>query len=212
MLGPKLCIPINLLCLSEVPGLFFPDTQMDIRFNLENILSALAKDQESSLEELYTYFYPRLYEFSRSFLKQEQDIDDILQEVFIRIWLNRKKINDPATFNSYIFTITRNLLLNKLRSRLNNQKLKEEIRKLSIAKEFENLDLVQYQELKKSVEELIDELPGRQQEIFVLSRTEGMSHKEIATKLDITTKTVEYHISMAIKYLREKLNVRGMIS
>jgi RNA polymerase sigma-70 factor (ECF subfamily) len=179
---------------------------MNIRFNLDHILSALAKDQESSLEELYRYFYPRLYEFSRSFLKQEQDIDDIIQEVFIQIWLNRKKIKDPTTFDSYIFTITRNLLLNKLRSRLNNQKLKEEIRKLSIAKEFENLDLVQYQELKNRVVELIHQLPERQQEIFVLSRTEGMSHKEIASKLEITTKTVEYHISLAIRFLRERLN------
>ena len=179
---------------------------MDVRLNLDNILSALAKDQESSLEQLYDFFYPRLYEFSKSFLKQEQDIDDILQEVFIRIWLNRKKIKDPATFDSYIFTITRNLLLNKLRSRLNNQKLKEEIRKLSIAKEFENLDLVQYQELKSRVEELINQLPERQKEVFVLSRTEGMSHKEIAAKMEITTKTVEYHISLAIKFLKEKLN------
>jgi RNA polymerase sigma-70 factor (ECF subfamily) len=185
---------------------------MNIRFDLENILSALAKGQESSLEELYRYFYPRLYEFSRSFLKQEQDIDDILQEVFIRIWLNRKKIKDPATFDSYIFTITRNLILNRLRSRLTNQKLKEEIRKLSIAQEFENLDLVQFQELKNSVEECIHQLPERQKEIFVLSRSEGMSHKEIATRLDITTKTVEYHISLAIKFLRKKLNGQGMMN
>ena len=172
-----------------------------------NILIELSKDQESSLEELYNYYYPRLYEFSRSFLKQEQDIDDILQEVFIRIWQNRRKIKDPATFNSYIFTITRNLLLNKLRSRLNNDKLKDEIRKLSIAREFENLDPVQYQDLKNRVEEIIKELPERQKEIFVLSRTEGLSHKEIAIKLQITTKTVEYHISLAIKTLKVKLEL-----
>ena len=184
---------------------------MNVRFNLDNIIIELSKDQESSLEELYNYYYPRLYEFSRSFLKQEQDIDDILQEVFIRIWLNRKKIKDPATFNSYIFTITRNLLLNKLRSRLNSDKLKDEIRRLSIAKEFENLDLVQYQDLKNKVEEIIKQLPERQKEIFVLSRTEGLSHKEIASKLQITTKTVEYHISLAIKSLKMKLNGHGMI-
>jgi len=184
---------------------------MNVKFKLDKILIELSKGQESPLEELYNYYYPRLYEFSRSFLKQEQDIDDIVQEVFIRIWQNRKKIKDPATFNSYIFTITRNLLLNKLRSRLNNDKLKDEIRKLSIAKEFDNLDLVQYQDLKNRVEEIIKELPERQKEIFVLSRTEGLSHKEIASKLQITTKTVEYHISLAIKSLKMKLNSQGMI-
>ena len=144
---------------------------MNEKFKLDIVLKELSEEQESSLEELFNYYYPRLYEFSRSFLKQEEDIDDILQEVFIRIWRNRKKNKDPATFNSYIFTITRNLLLNKLRSRLHNDKLKDEIRKLSIAREFENLDPVQYQDLNNRVEEIIKQLPEHQKELFILSRT-----------------------------------------
>jgi RNA polymerase sigma-70 factor (ECF subfamily) len=179
---------------------------MNIRFNLDKTLTELSKDQESSLEYLYEYYYPRLYEFSRTFLKVEQGIDDILQEVFIRIWQNRRKIKDPASFNSYIFTITRNLLLNELRRRLNHGSLKEEIRKLSTAKEYENFDQAQYSDLKTRVDELIAALPERQKEIFVLSRKEGLSHKEIAGKLQITTKTVEYHISLALKFLKSRLS------
>ena len=179
---------------------------MDESFNLDKTLKELSKDQESSLEELYNYYYPRLYDFSRSFLKLEQGIDDILQEVFIRIWQNRKRIKDTASFNSFIFTITRNLLLNELRSRLNQSNLKEDIRKLSTANEYAGFDLVQYKDLKNRVIELIDELPERQKEIFVLSRSEGLSHKEIASKLQITPKTVEYHISLAIKSLKLKLS------
>jgi len=173
--------------------------------NLEKILKELSKDHESSLEELFNHYYPRLYDFSKSFLKLEQGIDDIIQEVFIRIWQNRKNIKDPTTFHSYIFTITRNLLLNELRSRLNHKNLKVEVRKLSIAQEYAGFDHVQYKDLKNRVYELIGELPERQKEIFVLSRTEGLSHKEIASKLQITTKTVEYHISLAIKYLKQKI-------
>ena len=179
---------------------------MDQRFNLDKTLKELSKDQESSLEELYKYYYPRLYDFSRSFLKLEQGIDDILQEVFIRIWQNRKRIKDPASFNSFIFTITRNLLLNELRSRLNHNNLKEDIRKLSTAEEYAGVDLVQYKDLKNRVDKLIEELPERQKEIFILSRSEGLSHKEIASRLQITPKTVEYHISLAIKSLKLKLS------
>ena len=181
--------------------------QMNVSFKLDKTLKELSKDQESSLEEIYNYYYPRLYDFSRSFLKLEQGIDDILQEVFIRIWQNRRKIKDPESFNSYIFIITRNLLLNELRSRLNHKSLKEEIRRLSIAKEYEGYEQAQYRDLKNRVEELIEELPQRQKEIFVLSRNEGLSHKEIAGRLQITTKTVEYHISLSIKFLKSRLSV-----
>ena len=95
--------------------------------------------------------------------------------------------------------------MNELRSRLNHKNLKDEVRKLSIAQEYAGFDHVQYKDLKNRVSELIEELPERQKEIFVLSRTEGFSHKEIASKLQITTKTVEYHISLAIKYIKPKI-------
>lgn len=185
---------------------------MSEALNLDSILKDLAKDRESPLEELFHYYYPRLYDFSRSFLKLEQGIDDILQEVFIRIWQNRKKIKDPARFNAYIFTITRNLLLNELRSRLNHNSMKEEIRKLSTAQEYTHVDLTQFNDLKNRVDEIIGKLPERQKEIFVLSRSEGLSHKEIAQKLEITTKTVEYHISLAIKSLKTNLGGQGSLA
>ena len=179
---------------------------MNEQFKLEKTLKELSKDSELSLEELFRYYYPRLYDFSKSFLKLEQGIDDILQEVFIRIWQNRKNIKDPNTFNAYIFTITRNLLLNELRSRLNHKYLKDEIQKLSTAQEYLSIEQHDYNELENIVDKVIGEMPKRQKEIFILSRSEGLSHKEIANKLQITTKTVEYHISLAIKFIKTKLH------
>lgn len=182
---------------------------MNPNFNLDKTLKELSKDHETPLAELYDYYYPRLYEFSRSFLKLEEGIDDILQEVFIRIWQHRKKIKDTASFNAFIFTITRNLLLNELRSRLKQENLKGEIQRLSIAREYEDMDQTEFRDLKSRVDAIVGELPERQKEIFTLSRTVGLSHKEIAAKLEITTKTVEYHLSLAIKSLKTRLNGQG---
>jgi RNA polymerase sigma-70 factor (ECF subfamily) len=181
-------------------------------FNLEKVLNELSKDNDSSLEELFNYYYPRLFNFSKSFLKIEDGIDDILQEVFVKIWQKRKSIKNATTFNSYIFTITRNLLLNELRSRLNNQNIKEEVRKLSIASEYSLLEKIEYEDLKEKVDNIVSELPKRQKEIFILSRTEGLSQKEIAEKLKISTKTVEYHITLAIRLLKDKLKSLGLAS
>jgi RNA polymerase sigma-70 factor (ECF subfamily) len=181
------------------------------KINLDKIVTELSQDNDSSLEELFNYYYPRLFNFSRSFLKIEDSIDDILQEVFIKIWQNRKNIKNTATFNSYIFTITRNLLLNELRSYLNNQNIKEEVRKRAIASEYSSFEQIEYLDLKEKVDNIIDELPERQKEIFILSRTEGLSHKEIATKLGIDTKTVEFHITGAVRFLKKELTGLGLV-
>ncbi len=191
---------------------FQPNDLMEQKINLEREITELSKDNESALEVLFNYYYPRLYHFSKSFLKIETGIDDILQEVFLKIWHNRKNISSVSTFNAYIFTITRNLLLNELRSRLNNQKLKDQIQKLSIAEEYTSFEQMEYQELKEKVEEMVDELPERQKEVFILSRKEGLSHKEIAEKLGLSTKTVEYHITQAISFLKSKFKNMGLIA
>jgi RNA polymerase sigma-70 factor (ECF subfamily) len=185
---------------------------MTVKPDLDRIIASLANDNEAPMEELFNYYYPRLINFSRKFLKIEEGVDDIMQEVFVKIWQNRKKINSEATFNSYIFTITRNLLLNELRSRLNNEKTRDEIRTHSLAQEYSSLDEIEYRDVKEKVDQLINKLPERQKEIFNLSRTEGLSHKEIAEKLGINTKTVEYHITLAVKYLKDNLKSMGVLS
>ena len=181
-------------------------------FELEIVLLQLADGNPAAIEELFDHYYPRLYHFSKSFLKLDEGIDDILQEVFIKIWQNRKSIKNFETFNSYVFTITRNLLLNELRSRLNNQKIRDNILKASLAEEYLPFEELDYLELKSKIEAVIEELPSKQKEIFKLSRIEGLSHKEIAEKLNISTKTVEYHISQSISILKAKLESFGLIS
>lgn len=185
---------------------------MSEKINLDKILHELAKNNEEPLEELFNYYYPRLFNFSKSILKIEDGIDDSLQEVFVKIWQNRKNITSSATFNSYIFTITKNLLLNELRRQLNSENLKEQVKKLSVSPEYSLSEQIEYNDLKTKVDQIIGELPERQKEIFKLSRNEGLSHKEIAEKLGINTKTVEYHIGLAIRHIRLNLQGLGIMS
>ena len=182
------------------------------RFNQEKVLEELARGNKKALEQLFGYYYPRLFSFSRSFLKMEEGVDDILQEVFIKIWENRKNIKTEETFNSYIFTITRNRLLNELRSRLNKEKFRDKIIKRSVAEEYLSFEQSEFSELKEKIEHIIDELPGRQKEVFRLSRIEGLSYKEIADRLNFSEKTIEYHIHQSISYLKKKLKDLGLIS
>ena len=175
-------------------------------------VEGLQKGDISALENLFDYYYPRLYSFSKTFLKCEDGIDDILQEVFLKIWQNRKDIKSTQTFNSYIFTITKNLLLNELRSRLNNEKIRNEMLKNAVPEEYLLTDKVEFNELKEKVDEIVNQLPPRQQKVYQLSRAEGLSYKEIAEKLNISTKTVEYHIGQSLRCLKQKLKELGLFS
>ena len=185
---------------------------LSVEFNLKIVLQNLANDDKKALEELFNFYYPRLYRFSKSFLKFEEGIDDILQDVFIKIWNHRANIYSTESFNPFIFTVTRNLLLNELRSRLNDQKLKEKVLKLSLPEEYNSYEKIEYSELKNMVDQIVSNLPEKQQEVFVLSRNQGLSHKEIAEKLEISSKTVEYHISLSTSTIKSKLKQMGVIS
>jgi RNA polymerase sigma-70 factor (ECF subfamily) len=179
---------------------------------IEDIIHRLKKDDKSAVDELFSYYYPRLYHFSKSILKIETEIDDILQEVFVKIWLNRQKINNVETFNSYIFTITKNEVLNLIRSNLRDQTFKNELFFRSVAEEYQTSDQVEFNEIETRINQIVTDLPEKRQQVFILSRMEGLSNKEIAQQLNISEKTVEDHITHAIKHIKSSLHEMGILS
>lgn len=179
--------------------------------DIEVIIRRLKQDEKSALDDLFGYYYPRLFHFSKSILKIETEIDDILQEVFVKLWLNRQKIGNVETFNSYIFTITKNEVLNSIRSNLRNNSFKNELFQRSIAEEFQIQSQLEFKEVKSGIDKVVSQFPEKRRQIFILSRTEGLSNKEIAQQLNISEKTVEDHITHAIKKIKISLKEMGII-
>ena len=180
--------------------------------NTEDIIRRLKKDDKSAVDELFSYYYPRLYHFSKSILKIETDIDDILQEVFVKIWLNRQKISNAVTFNAYIFTITKNEVLNLIRSSLKDHTFKDELYLHAVAEEYQTQNQLEFDEIKTGIDHIVSNLPEKRKQVFILSRTEGLSNKEIAQQLNISEKTVEDHITHAIKHIKSAMHEMGIIS
>jgi len=178
----------------------------------DELIRRLKKDDKSAVDELFSYYYPRLYSFSKSILKIENDIDDILQEVFVKLWLNRTKIGNAETFNSYIFTITKNEVLNLIRSKLKDHTFKDELYLRSVAEEYQTQNQLEFDEIKNGIDQIVAGLPEKRQQVFVLSRTDGLSNKEIAQQLNISEKTVEDHITHAIKHIKSSMKDMGIIS
>jgi RNA polymerase sigma-70 factor (ECF subfamily) len=179
---------------------------------IAEIIRRLKKDDKSAVDDLFGHYYPRLHHFSKSILKIDDEIDDILQEVFVKIWLNRQKIGNAETFNAYIFTITKNEVLNLIRKNLRDQIFRDRLFLLTVAVEYQSENQLEFEEIKARIDQIVAKLPEKRQQVFILSRTDGLSNKEISQQLCISEKTVEDHITHAIKQIKRSIKEMGVLS
>ena len=178
----------------------------------EGIIHRLKQDDKTAVDDLFAFYYPRLYQFSKSILMMESEIEDVLQEVFLKIWLNRHKIQHTETFNAYIYTITKHEVLNLIRSKLKDNNFREQLYLFAVAEEYQFQNKLEFEEIKSGIDRIVSNLPEKRQQIFILSRTNGLSNKEIAQQLNISEKTVEDHITHAIKKIKSSLKDMGILS
>src|SRR5690606_16866622 len=127
-----------------------------------------------------------------------------VQEIFIRIWEKRKSLDETKNFKSYLFQSIKNYFLNLIRDKKNAWQLSDIPEDMHPSKN-DIIEDLSYRELEKTALSLIASLPKVQQEVFTLSRMEGMTNLEIATKLNLSKRTVEHHIYLSVKHLKGKL-------
>ena len=174
--------------------------------NLE-LLIRLKNGDILAFDELYKLYSHKLFSFVFRILKDEDDSDDIVQEVFLKIWTHREKLGDYKLLNSFIFTIAYNNSISLIRKRISSTKYVEYLRVLSVNQPQANfITEIELIELNNKVENLISNLPKRQKQIFLLHREKGLTYPEIAAELEISKNTVENHMVKALKYLRQNLN------
>ena len=186
-----------------------------LNINKSNIelLKLLKNGDMSAFDIIYKKYSRRLYGFIFRYVKQTVDTEEIVQEVFIKIWQSRDKINIYSSFEAFLFTMAHNATVNLLKKRATEQKYVEHVKSLqNINEVYELSDEIHYKELKHKFQGLLNELSPRQKEIFLLSREEGLSHKEIAERLGISSNTVKNHLVTTLSFLKNKLDNGLLIS
>lgn len=170
------------------------------------MVARLKKSDVSAFDGIYRQYAPKLYGFALSLIKNQSDAEGVVQEVFLKIWKNRDKLDLHASFESYLFTITHNTVVSLLRKKVSEKKYLEYLHAIQLppAEDAISADL-EWRELQKEVELIIDQLPARQQEVYRLSREQGLSYPEIAQRLELSINTVENHMGRALKFIRSKL-------
>ncbi|WP_372772636.1 RNA polymerase sigma-70 factor [Mangrovibacterium sp.] len=178
--------------------------------DLAVILRDMANDDKRAFDCLYHLYYSKLYFYSKMFLKTTEGIEDILQEVFVKVWMNRRNIKNIGTYNAFLYTVTKNTLLNDMRSRLKSEQFMENHFSNSVSTEFVTQHEIEYRDFNEKVNEFIFQLPEKRRRIYLMSREEGKTNPEIAAELSISVKTVEDHMTHALKFLKKRIPSLGL--
>ncbi len=171
------------------------------------LLTRLKNGDMLAFDTVYELYSHKLFSFIFKILKNKAETDDIVQEVFVKIWESRHKLNDYKLLNSYIFTIAYNNSIDLIRKRINNTKYLEHLKNSTVISVTPNaISQIEFNELNTQAEKLIADLPDRQKQVYLLHREEGLTYPEIAEQLGISKNTVEIHMVKALKYLRQNMD------
>lgn len=186
---------------------------MKITKTNKELLLLIREDDMVAFYQLYERYSRRLYGFVLRYIKIEADAEEIVQDVFVKIWESRNKIDIYFSFESFLFTVAYNTTISLLRKKINEKKYLEYLKSIQQIENAPDLtDEIHYNELKEKVQALLKELTPRQKEVFQLSREQGLSHSEIAEKLDISVNTVKKHITNTLGFLKSRIGTDLIIN
>ncbi|WP_163712736.1 RNA polymerase sigma factor [Mangrovibacterium lignilyticum] len=173
---------------------------MDQPFNVEQ----LRRGDSRAFKQFFQYYGEKVFAFAFSYLKNETDAQEIVQEVFLKVWKNRQNLKVNTSLQAYLFTITFNAVKKTFLRRSKEQAFKhslvDELDSETDVQDFEN----QYQLVIAKLELFIEEMPERRRQIFIARKKEGKPVKQIAEEMDISVKTIENQITEAMKYLKNR--------
>jgi RNA polymerase sigma-70 factor, ECF subfamily len=171
----------------------------------ETLVRRLMNADQTAFELLFRFYYPGLVTFATQIVLDPDEAEEIVQDFFVRLWTGRKEINRSKNLKSYFFTSVKNRALNYLKKEKVNEKIRQELKKMTEEDWLYQPDLFVESELQTRIKTAFGKLSPRTREVFSLSRFQGLSNEQIAKQLAISKRTVETQISNALKILREEL-------
>ena len=168
-------------------------------------INPLSKGDIFCFDAIYLEYNKKIYSFALSFLKNKEDSEGIVQEVFLTLWRKRAEIKMDQDIGAYLFTITYNTIRKHFRKLARERKHLKEFSINTITEDDSTSSRIEYSNLLEIAESAIEQLPSRQKTIYHLSMRDGLNNKEIAEKLKISTRTVENHLYRAKSQLKRTM-------
>ncbi len=172
------------------------------------LVTGLRKDAVPAFQRLYEKYSHRLYAFAMGYLNDSAEAEEIVQEVFLKIWSNRETLDPGRSFNAFLFTMAKNAILNIIR-KSNHRQTFLNYMQLCPQKDFLLEEELNYKELESLYQKAIEKLSPKRRQVFRLSREQHLSNIEIADHLGVSVKTVENHMTAALSDIRNSLGRSG---
>lgn len=188
-------------------GIRIQGSETDDRLLFEKIRSGDTR----AFEQVFRKYAPRLEAFARKYTSDAREAEDMVQNVFLKLWERREWLEN-ISLSSFLFMLTKNNCLNYLKHRQITDMVEQRISDVEIVEQLYAFDFIsdpsiqlQQKELSQTIDRIMDELPPKCKEAFRLSRLNGLKNREIASRMNITEKVVEKHITRALKRFSEGL-------
>jgi len=175
------------------------------------LISAFKKGDTKAFEKLFECHHRKLYAFLFRVLHSKEDAEEIVQETFVKIWEKREEFIEGYPFDAFLFTIAKNAFLNLNRKKVNRNVFENHIEFLNDISGEKTDDYIIFRETRDIINSIIEGLPAKRKEIFILRRIEGLPRQEIADKLGLSVMTVDNQLMKANKYMKEELKKYSLL-
>ena len=169
------------------------------------LITQIKKGDIKAFEQLFRLYYSSLCWYATSIVGNRETAEEIIEELFYTIWKEKERLNIFRSVKSYLYTATWNGCLQYHRQRQKDEEMQKKMQQTTPICTSSPEEEAEFEELQKVIDKCLNQMPERCRHIFLLHRDEGLKYTEIATRLDISVKTVEANISKALALLRKEI-------
>lgn len=173
--------------------------------NERELCAEIRRGNKKAFEEVFRHFYPHLCAYAAQILNNPEDAEEIVQDVFFRIWQQKEKLEISVSLKAYLFKSVHNSCLNLLKHQKIIRTYAAEYQQVNTNVDQNTLWVLENKELHSRILSILESLPPERQKVFRMVRLEGRKYKDVAVLLGISVKTVENQMGKAMQYFRENL-------
>jgi len=179
-------------------------------FSEKQLVEKLKQSDTVAYESLYLLYVQRLYGFVLRMAKSPELAEDVVQDIFVKLWENRQQLDPEQSFKSYIFTMAKNQLLNFIKRKAHESRIVNEILAHVPRGSRPSDNMILENEIQHLLDEALSSLPPQRKLIFELCRIQGLTYKQAAEQLGLSDSTINSQMVKAIKTVKEFLKEKDV--